>query len=368
MHAFLRKLVFVALFAMFALIGIRVIQGLSTSSTTSPSTSTAANPIKPTLVGGGTGRIALAVFGKNQIYTCNMQGTELVHLAGMDDSPWQLEWAPNGTYLLLHSTGGNIDVTKADGSGRIRLVETKGVSFASWSPDSTRIAYSSYAGSLLDDLHVYVVNVDGTRRAQLTRGRGTHIHPAWSPDGTRIAFQFTDDPIKIEYAIHLVNVDGSGKTSIAEGFENIQDLTWSPDSTMILISAGDPLQIHVLSADGSQHKQLTNTSGYNSQARWSSDSKRIVYVSNADGTGKIYAINADGSGQKKLTNDPDTSDGYVEWSPDGQWITYTSTRINPAANCCTSCCVNVYVMKSDGSGQRKLTSEIDSTWMATWQP
>lgn len=77
---------------------------------------------------------------------------------------------------------------------------------------------------------------------------------------------------------------------------------------------------------------------------------------------------ADGTGQKQLTYDPDVGDGFAEWSPDGQWITYTSTRINSETNCCANCCVTVYMMKSDGSGQRKLTSEIDSTWMATWQP
>lgn len=199
MRAFLRKLVFVALFAMFVLIGIRVIQGLSTSSTTSPSTSTAAKPVKPTPIGGGTGRIAFEVFGKNQIYTSNADGAELTHLADVDADPWQLQWAPDGTHLALRSIEGDIYVMKADGSNLIRLVETEGVGFFSWSPDSKNIVFDSYTDaelSFLSELQLYTINIDGTGRTQITKEQGHRGHPAWSPDGRQLAFQFTEDMFK----------------------------------------------------------------------------------------------------------------------------------------------------------------------------
>lgn len=129
------------------------------------------------------------------------------------------------------------------------------------------------------------------------------------------------------------------------------------------------MQIYVMSADGSQRKQLTTTPDSKIQPSWSPDGRQILYTSFGGGSSsKVYVMNADGTGQRQLTYNPDAGDGFAEWSPDGQWITYTSTRINSETNCCTNCCVTVYMMRSDGSGQRKLTNEIESTWRATWQP
>jgi len=346
--------------------------GLSTVATVTPSTLAATAPAKATPTGGGAGRIAFVAHhdDKFQIYTIQPDGTGLFHLADMDTAPWQLQWSPDGTHLALRIIGGDIYVMKADGSNLIRLVHTEGAGFFSWSSDSKRIAYDSYvnAGSVFRNLQIYAVNVDGTGLIQITQGPDSHGHPAWSPDGRRIAFQFTKDPFIGNYEIHLINADGSGEVSIANGFANSQDVLWSPDATQLLIASGNPVQVYVMNADGARRKQLTNTSGNNLQAGWSPDGKWIVYASNVDGTSRIYVINADGSKPKKLTNDPDTADGFASWSPDGQWITFTSTRIRPNDNCCTSCCINVYLVKPDGTGQRRLTNEIEPTWQTTWQP
>ncbi len=370
MSAMLRKLAVIALLIVFVLIGFRAIGGLSTT-TTSPSTSTTTK-LGPTPVGGGTGRIAFAVFDKPQIYTSNADGTDLVHLADISIDPWQFQWAPDGAHFALRSMEGDIYVIKADGSNLIRLAETKGVGFFSWSPDGRKIVFDSYDNAdsgFLRGLQLYSINIDGTGLTQITHGTDNHGKPAWSPDGTQIAFQFTTDPFVGDYELHLINADGSGEVNIASEFDYSQDILWSPDGKQLLTASGNPIQLYVLNADGSQRKQLTHTTGHNLQPSWSPDGKRIVFTtSNKDSGSRIHIINADGSDQKEFPDDPDTADGYAAWSPDGQWITYTATRIKPEANCCTSCCVNVYIVKSDGSGWRRLTNEIESSWYAIWQP
>ena len=55
-----------------------------------------------------------------------------------------------------------------------------------WSPDGTRIVYSSHRGSQFNNL--YVLPVNGGEPYQLTFGDWDHFEPRWSPDGGWIVY------------------------------------------------------------------------------------------------------------------------------------------------------------------------------------
>lgn len=55
-----------------------------------------------------------------------------------------------------------------------------------WSPDGTRLVYSSHRGSQFNNL--YVLPVRGGEPYQLTFGEWDHFDPRWSPDGEWIAY------------------------------------------------------------------------------------------------------------------------------------------------------------------------------------
>jgi TolB protein len=55
-----------------------------------------------------------------------------------------------------------------------------------WSPDGTRIVYSSHRGSQYNNL--YVLPIDGGEPYQLTFGAWDHFEPRWSPDGKWIIY------------------------------------------------------------------------------------------------------------------------------------------------------------------------------------
>lgn len=83
--------------------------------------------------------------------------------------------------------GDDIYVMNADGTNRVRLTYYFQPSMGpAWSPDGSRIAFSTVGDSGFDDIHV--INADGTNRVGVTNDSQFDWQPAWSRDGSRIAF------------------------------------------------------------------------------------------------------------------------------------------------------------------------------------
>ena len=69
------------------------------------------------------------------------------------------------------------------------------------------------------------------------------------------------------------------------------------------------------------------------RGRWSHKGDRIAFVSGrADGKGDIWIMNADGSNQTRLTTTNDTHDYYPSWSPDDQYVAFTSSTHKTKGN------------------------------------
>jgi Tol biopolymer transport system component len=93
----------------------------------------------------------------------------------------------------------------------------------------------------------------------------------------------------------------------------------------------------------------------------------IAFVSTRGGAYAIYAMSADGGGSHRLTeSEPDAStpEGLFfqtepAWSPNGKLIAFASAR---------SGSFDIYVMRADGRGTRRLTSTNDDDQHPTWSP
>ncbi|HET7721403.1 MAG TPA: hypothetical protein VFK43_15660, partial [Acidimicrobiales bacterium] len=68
-----------------------------------------------------------------------------------------------------------------DGSDERQVTRTKDSAVAAtWSPDSTKLAFSSYRGG---GIRILVINLDGTGLAQITGGSGYNSYiPDWQRD------------------------------------------------------------------------------------------------------------------------------------------------------------------------------------------
>lgn len=100
---------------------------------------------------------------------------------------------------------------------------------------------------------------------------------------------------------------------------------------------------------GMQQQQQTNLKA--TQASFSPDGTKIVFVSLSSGKAQIYLANADGSSVRQLTTE--STNAQPAWSPDGSRILFNSNRATPDGNT-----YELYVMNSDGTNQKLIALEI----------
>jgi TolB protein len=95
--------------------------------------------------------------------------------------------------------------------------------------------------------------------------------------------------------------------------------------------------------------------------RWSPDSRTLVFT-RRDRPGApwyLMTVRIDGTPPVALARHPDHDDREPAWSPDGRSIAFDSIRLGNR---------DVFVMRSDGSGQIRLTTHEAEDMMPYWSP
>ena len=117
-----------------------------------------------------------------------------------------------------------------------------------------------------------------------------------------------------------------------------------------------------MAANGGNDRCITNNPAHDQFPAWSpiesgSVPSKIAFESNRDnGRSVIYVMNPDGSNQQPLTA-VDQENMFPAWSPLGDSIVFESRRDNN---------MEIYKMKSDGSGQTNISNNPAQDGMPDW--
>ena len=99
----------------------------------------------------------------------------------------------------------------------------------------------------------------------------------------------------------------------------------SPDGQILVFDLlGD---LYVLPIEGGVAKALSRGMAFDTQPRFSPDGRHIVFVSDRDGSENVWIMKTDGSTAKQLTSGKDTVFISPEWTPDGDAIITAKTGV-----------------------------------------
>ncbi len=211
----------------------------------------------------------------------------------------------------------------------------------SWSPDSSRILFSTSFDEA--PTGVYVINVDGSGLTALSEGAvGNAHHHAWSADGTLVAFG-AFPPEGGAAQMYVTRADGTERTLLGEYFPPQGDSpwdspTWSQDGARIVAVHGGGLRIFDIARGTVRDLPGTQTL----QFSWSPDGRFLVFDSWDEGasTRMLMVVDVTASAEPRLL----VEGHFPRWSPDGERIAFERG--------------DVYTIRPDGSDEVALAAQI----------
>ncbi len=174
---------------------------------------------------------------------------------------------------------------------------------------------------------IYLINIDGTHTRQLTSMAEGACQPSWSPDGTRLVFTSPCPGNRDRYpgsALWVVDADGSGLEVLSAVPGGDYDPAWSPMGDRIAFTSlrdGWP-QVYVMKADGTGAQNLSRNDWWESQPAWSPDGSQILFVSPRLGPEAIWMMGAGGESPRAVSRSGERRNSHPDWSMVGQVLLY----------------------------------------------
>ena len=273
---------------------------------------------------------------------------------------------------------GSIFTVNLDGSGLRKLVSN--ASGAIWSPDRRRLVFSrrfpigeDFRGDTIYRADLYTVRSDGSSVRPLTRAA---VDPTWSPDGQSIAF------LRGDFNLWTMRVDGSGERQLVKS--DVENPAWSPDGHWIAFTwyAKDFVEVWLIHPDGTGLRRLVKGKSVEGDSpAWAPDGRQVSFLGGFQDD-SLYVVGIDGRGLRKAATANDTNEwspvgqrilferGYLEREPNGLWVTRPDGRDKArlalrvsdpdwSPNGQSIAFIRqrkIYVMNSDGTGVRRITT------------
>lgn len=258
--------------------------------------------------------------------------------------------------------------------------------------------------------HIWVATADGSRNTQYTRGEYSATSPSFSPDGQYLSFvSKRGDGEDEKSQVWIMPLFGGEARQLTAADNNVGSYKWSPSGDRVVFSMQDPLSeerekeieekrdvilvdqqqryrhLHAVAVDGdastpAQPVQITSGEMVVGSFNWNPDGDEVAFshkpiddLNYANHHGDISVVSVpDASSISSIETDTDADEENSEplqilgevrtlvagngvednpfWSPDGAWIAYTSSGLEPKLISRN----DVYVVPAEGGDSRML--------------
>jgi dipeptidyl aminopeptidase/acylaminoacyl peptidase len=275
--------------------------------------------------------------------------------------------------IMTDSTRRNLWSVALDGSNHLPILsDSKNHFNPLFSPDSTKMAYLS---SKEGKVQIYLKNLASNSTTRVTDVAMSPSSMSFSPDGKYLAFamftptkakplftlsskpkgaKWAEAPQYIDQTnfqrdgmgmkspgnmqVYVVPTIGGTPRQISSGeHDHAGTIAWSENGKQLIISANttdeadfDMLNSDLFSIDINTSKltKLTDMSGPEHSPILSHNGKKIAFVGNEDNgksnqLSQLYVMNSDGSDIKNLTSKLDRSVGAIKWADNGKGLYFS---------------------------------------------
>ena len=269
---------------------------------------------------------------------------------------------PEGDRILFASTQADPDALKKQ-QEEIKLRESGEQRRYAWDYDNQ---YEIFSKDLRDG-----------RYQRLTDVLGYDAEGSYSPDGTKIAFasnrnafsreltdrerqQFEIDPASM-IDIYIMNADGTEVQQLTDvpGYDG--GPFFSPDGKRIcwrrFSEDGATAEVYTMKTDGSDVKRITEIGAMSWAPFYHPSGDYLIFTTNKHGFGnfELYLVRADGKGRPIRVTNTDGFDGLPVFLPDGNRLSWTSTRTSSKQS-------QIFMAEwNDAEARRLLGISLDST-------
>lgn len=251
-------------------------------------------------------------------------------------------------YVSRREKAKEIYVMDYDGHNQHAFTHNRSLNmFPSWAPDNSKLSFASErTGSWEINIYSYI---DGSNVFFPTFNSHAST-PAISPDGTRVVFALRTP--RGDSDIFISNLDGSGRRNITNNPAIDYSPVWSPSGRQIAFISdryGGTSQIFICDADGSNIRRIKKEAGDADVAAWSPNGRWIAFQwkpyrsTNYD----IFIADVASDDIRQLTSHR-ASDECPSWAPDGRHIVFQSNRSGRE---------QIFIMLLDGSEIRQITTQ-----------
>lgn len=176
--------------------------------------------------------------------------------------------------------------------------------------------------------------------------------------------------------IFVADADGSRATPLLAHPDLDYNASFSRDGAWIVFTSerAGSADIYRVHPDGSGLERLTEDPAFDDQAALSPDGASLAFVSSRTGQADIWLLEVATGTVRNLSNHAG-GDFRPSWSADGQWLAFSSDRdsIKPRPSVSLGTFVTlhsteIYVIRRDGSGLRRITQATAFSGSPAWSP